>query len=711
MTAKRTRAHYSFIAGEGDPQFERRADWTFWVNSAKSLKNMRLRNGGGIKRRPGLARVATLAGIGRLVPFTATDGTKRLVVLEPARYRVMETDETFETTVTSGMPWGSGDLGDLQADFENDSITVTSPSFFPHVLSRTLAGAWSAADLDWFEPGNGSVSQPYYRFPETEGITLTCAAVSGTGIVMTASAALFVAGHVGKRFQIYDREVEVVGYSTSTSVTVDIKQTLYPTLDITVASSVGFAVGDQVTTSSDEINGEVVSIVSGTVVRVNLVDAYTNPATTSNNLVGPTAKSAISAVATAAAVAGTTQWFEQLISSVRGYPGGNGYHRGRRCLYNFPQAPHVICASAQDETTDFNLGDASDADAVQASIGDAIGQQIRHMVSTEQMLVLTTVGPYYVGEGPGTPFTPTTVDFLSIGPEPASLCNPILSSEGIVYLDRDVARLLALAPTGNVRRSWDTGDLSDLAPHLLGGISRLCLVDGCEWGPERYVAAINEEGHLAMMHYRRGEEVLGWTPWVTDGEFVDVCVFNNKVYAVVKRGSSYYLERFDEDRLLDDSLLATGTSTITNTHWASAEREVVWRETVDGEDRRASLGYFTANGSGVISGLEAESRDYEVGRPIEIEIEPWPPIDPNRPLRSATRLSGVVVDLVDSGLFKVNETEVTPYLYGDDQEELPPLRTGYERIALLGLQRDPRVVITQPWAAPFEIRLLIIEAG
>lgn len=709
--AKRTRAHYSFVAGETDPQFERRSDWTFWISSAKSLRNMRLRNGGGVKRRPGLARVATLAGRGRLVPFMATDGTRRLLILEPARYRVMKTDETFETTVASGMPWGVGDLDDLQAGAENDSVTITSTSFTPYVLSRALAGTWSGANLGFFQPGGGSISQPYYRFPETKGITLTPSAVTGAAITLTASASLFVAGHVGKRFRIYDREVEVVGYTSGTSVTADVKQTLYPTLNITVGSSVGFAVGDQVTTSTDEINGEVVAIVSSTVVRVNLIDGYTNPTTTSNNLVGPTASSAISAVTTAASPVGTTQWDEQLISSVRGYPGGNGYHRGRRCLFNFPQAPHVLCASAQDETNDFNLGDASDADAIQAGIGDAIGQQIRHMVSTEQMLLLTTSGPYYVGEGPGTPFTPTTIDFLDIGPEPVAMCNPLKSSEGVIYLDRDVARLLALAPTGNVRRSWDTGDLSDLAPHLLQGITRLALLDGCEWGPERYVAAIDGSGDLSVMHYRRGEEVLGWTPWETDGDFIDVAVFNNKVYAIVKRGSDYMLERFDEDRLLDDSLLATGTSSITNSYWASAEREVIWRDEVDGEDRRASLGYYTADGSGVISGLEAESRDYEVGRHFDIEIEPWPPIDPYRPFRGFMRLSGIVVDMVDSGRFLINDNEVTPYEYGDDQEELPPLRTRHHRIALLGLQRDPRGVITQDLAAPLEIRMLVIEAG
>lgn len=708
--ARRIRTHYSFIAGEADPQFERRADWENWINSAESLRNMRMRTGGGVKRRPGLVRVATLAGRGRFVPFVSTSGAKKLVILEPARYRVMATDETFDTTVASGMPWGVNDLDTLQADSENNDITVTSTAFWPHVLTRAAAGTWSTADLAFAAGGDTSIAQPYYRFPETKGISLTPDAVTGN-VTLTASAALFVAGHVGKRFRIYDREIEITLVTDSTHADGDVKQTLYPTLDITVASTVGFNVGDQVTTSVDEINGEVTDIVSGVVVRVNRTDGYSSPSVTSNSLVGPTASSLISAVATAGAPEGTVQWDEQMVSSVRGYPAGNVYHRGRRCLYGFPQAPHVLGASAQDATDDFNLGDAIDSDAIQAGIGDAIGRLIRHAVSAEQLILLTEVGPYYVGEGPGTPFAPTTVDFLSIGEEPAAATDPVKSSEGVIFVDQNVARLMVLAPTGNVRRSWDTGDLSDLAPHLLNGITRLVMIDGCEWGPERYIVAINSAGELGLMHYRRGQEVLGWTPWDTDGTVVDICVFNNKVYVIVLRGASYYLERFDEDRLLDDSLLATGTSTLTNAHWASRTVEVVWRETVGAEDRRMGIGSFAANGSGVISGLEAESRDYEVGRSFSTEVTLWPPIDPDRPFNTPIRLSRCVIDLVESGHFLVNDEVVTPYDTDDDQEELPPLRTKQERVRLLGCEDDMTVTITQPVAAPLEIRAILVEAA
>lgn len=708
--AKRVRIHYAFSAGEADPQYERRNDWEAWINSLKSARNVRLLNGGGMKRRPGLARVATLAGRGRFVPFTAVDGSKRLVILEPAAYRVMEPDETFETTVASGMAWASGDLDALQADSENNDITIASRSFWPKVLTRTLAGSWSVGDLAFATRGDASKAQPYYRFPETKDIAITPSATSGAGITLAASAAVFDSDHVGASFLLYDREVAITAYTNATTVTATVIQTLYPTLEITVGSTTGFAVGDQVSTSVEEIDGEVVEVTSATVVKVTTIGSFSTPTTTTNNLVGPNASSAISAV-TSASPGPVGQWKEQMIGVHRGYPGGTCYHRGRRCLFNFASAPDVFEASAQDVTDDFDLGTALDSDAIEAKIGDAIGQTIRHGVSTEQLILLTDVGPYYVGEGPGTPFTPTTVDFLDIGPEPAADCNPVKSAEGVIYVDREVTRLMVLAPTGNVRRSWETGDLSDLAPHLLDGISRMCLIDGCEWGAERYIVAINSEGNLALMHYRRGQEVLGWAPWDTDGDFIDICKFNNKVYVIVLRGSTYYLERFDEDRLLDDSLLASGTSSITNAHWASATREVVWRETVSGEARRASLGDFTADGSGVISGLEAEARDYEVGRPFTLTAQLWPPVDPDRPFNSPTRLSRVIIDLVESGHFTANGSPVTPYDYGDDQEELPPLRTRQARVAVLGVRWDHTLTLQQVIAAPLQIRMIVVEAG
>jgi hypothetical protein len=715
--AKRLKAHYSLNAGETNPQYERRQDWEFWINSAKRLQNVRLLQGSGFKRRPGLARVATLSGVGKLVPFRSVAGADLLVILKVGAIDVMTTAESISTTALSGSPWTAPYVTVLQASSENNQVTVTGPESEPWVLTYTAPSTWTddpISDL-YLTRADGSVAQPYYKFPDTKGIVVTVAAVSGTGVAITATASLFVAGHVGTRFRLYDREVEIATVTNGTTGTCDVIQTLYPTLDITVASSVGFAVGDEVATDLDDLNGEVVAVPSSTVVRVNRTDGYTYPvipaSPAENNLVGPTAKSVISAVAAAAATVGTTQWDEQMISSVRGNPTGNVYHRGRRCLLGFAQAPHVFVASAQDQTDDFDVGDGTDEDAIQVKIGDAFGSKIRHGVSTEQLIVLTDSGPYYVGEGPGTPFTPTTVDFLDVGPEPAADANPLKSSEGVIYVDREVSRLMILAPTGNVRRSWETGDLSDLAPHLLQGITRLCLIDGSEWGPERYVAAINSSGNLSVMHYRRGEQVLGWVEWTTDGTFIDICRFNNKVYVIVLRGSTYYLERFDEDRLLDDSLLATGTSTITNAHWANATREVIWRKTVSGQARRASLGNFTANGSGVISGLAAESRDYEVGQSFPLKAQMHPPLDPDKPFNSPIRISRAILDLVDSGHFAVNEEAVSAYDYYDDQEEPPPLRSRQEHVALLGCEWDNTVTIEQPVAAPLTIRMIVVEAS
>lgn len=717
--AKRLKAHYSLNAGETSPQYERRQDWEFWINSAKRLQNVRLLQGSGFKRRPGLARVATLPGRGRLVPFTTVSGALHLVVVRVGAISVMTSGETITAINLATSPWSVGYLDLLQFGVENDTIIVTGYESEPHVLVHVSHPTWDDEPISdrYLTRADNSIAQSYYKYADTKGIVLTCAAVTGSGIAITASDDYFVAfaSSGGDRLRIYDREVQIASVTDPQTATVDIIQTLYPTLDITVASSVGFAVGDEVSTDLDDLNGEVVAVPSGTVVRVNRTDGYTHPVVPSspaeNNLVGPTAKSVISSVATASAVAGTAQWDEQMISRRRGNPSGNTFHRGRLCFLGFRSAPHVFVASAQDQTDDFDVGDGTDEDAIQVSIGDAFGAKIRHAVSTEQLIVLTDVGPYYVGEGPGTPFTATTVDFLDVGPEPAADANPIKSSEGVIYVDRDVSRLMVLAPTGNVRRSWETGDLSDLAPHLLHGITRLCLIDGSEWGPERYVAGINSSGNLSVMHYRRGEQVLGWVEWTTDGTFIDICRFNNKVYVIVLRGSTYYLERFDDDRLLDDSILATGTETLTNAHWTSSTREVVWRETVDGQARRASLGNYAADGSGVISGLADESRDYEVGRSFPVKAQMHPPIDPDKPFNSPIRIPRCIIDLVESGHFTVNSEPVTAYDYYDDPEELPPLRTRQAHVHLLGCEWDNTITIEQPVAAPLTIRMLVVEAG
>lgn len=703
MSRPRRSVTYTFEGGAASPQFARRADQQLWSSTAKRLLNVAITNAGGLKRRPGLQRITTSASAVRYFPFTYRDGTKVMLAFRDAALDVFSTARSIIQTIT-GCPWLAADLAAMQISPDQDRVFVTSRAFAPQAITLT-AGTWARAALAFDTLKDGSLGQPYYRFA-APGITLTPSATTGA-ITLTASSSVFVAGHVGTRVRLLGQECTITGFTSGTVVNANVVSFLYPTIDITVGSTSGFAVGDQCTTRADSITCEVSQIVSATVVRVLLTAGVTSPTTTSNTLVGPSASSAISAVASATPAA-TTQWDEQMISAVRGYPGASVVHRERLFLADYPLAPHILNASVSGALTDFSLGDALDDDGIQAGIGDAIGRRIRHLVSAEQLLILTEVGAYYVGEGPQTPVTPNTIDFLRIGPEAATACNPILAAEGLIYPEDQGDRVIVLNPTGNVRRVWDTNEIGDLAHHIINAPTRMLLVNGSNIGGERYVFTLNADGTLAVMLFRRAAEVFGWAEWTTDGTFIDVALFNKEIWACCLRGGVYTHEVFDPDRLLDNSVVFTNASGATPTDASFGARQIalVWR---DGANRVEMGATYTAT-AGVLTGAPTDGpRTYEGGTRFPVDVTLWPPLDPIEGPSTYLRVAEMSADVFASGRFYMRDRPVERTRAVDDLETVPPLRTGWRRQKQLGRDRDIEPTLTQTEAEPLEVRSIVVR--
>jgi len=702
---KRTKVITTFEGGQADAQFARRSHEEIAAATSKTLRNVRITMSGMGERRPGLGLVLTLPGASRMLPFLYSDGTRVVLMFSNARVDILDNTGAVLQTLTS-RPWSTSDLASLQFAPGLNEIYITSRSFAPYKLTAASASSWSGASMT-YDTASGISKRPYFRYA-ARGVTLQ--PDSSTGAVnISASAAVFNANHVGARIRIVGREIVISGYTSSTQVNGTWSVTGYPTYRCTVTSTAMLAAGDSVQFSATKYQGEVYQIVSGTQVDVLMTDSLVGPTTGTDYIIGPSGVTATVTAASIVVYAATTQWDEQMIGASAGYPGGCCIHRDRLYLYDFPNAPSYIAASAAGLYSDFDVGTGLDSDAIIEQLGDAPGARIRHLVSREQLIALTSRGSYNVGEGRGTPVTPTTIAFYFIGPEPAGACAPVSPAEGVLYAETNADRLIGLAPTGNVQASWATAELGMIAPDIMASPTRLCFVDGSSWGPERYLLAVNGDGTLGVMHYRRDSNVVGWAPWDTNGSFTDICAFDNKVWAVVLRSGVYTLEQFLTDRLLDRSSLVTtsGGATPTEASWASRSVTLVWRKTVSGEARRGYMGVFAGNGSGVLTTapVASVSRDYEGGEDFTVTFEPWEPYDPISHTLKATRISQMAVDLLSSGCALIDGgNKLAPYRIADDISEPPPLRTGTRRKNLLGRRYDLTKTITQTEAAPLKVR-------
>jgi hypothetical protein len=714
MRRPRNVVQYSFEGGEADPQFERRADADLWGLTAKRMRNVRLTYGGGFARRPGLARVLALSGNSRVVPFLSRAGTERLLAFRDGQIDVINAAGTILSTINpSGI--AAAYLHTMQITQYDDRLIIASRGFAPRELTWSEAGSsFSIAAFAFETRTDSSRGWPYYRFRETRGETITPSGVTGS-ITLQASGAVFNASHVGVRFTLLDREVEVTAFTDADTVTATVIQELYPTRLLTVGSTKGFAAGQVVQDSVGDIEMEVASIVSATQLNVILMDTFTDPSTSSNNLLGPAGATPLTAVGAAGSNGGTVQWKEQLLSAYRGYPSAVLSHKDRLIFADFAGAPELHAMSLIGIPEDFDTGSGLDDEAIIDGPGDAKGKRVIQLVSMEQLITLTDNGCYYVGEGPGSPLTPANVEFLPIGPEKATACNTVKTAEGVVFAEAEADRLMLLTATGQLRRAWSGTELLGASSTLFNSPSRMLLVDGSDLGPERYIFAVNNDGALCVVHYRRDSELAGASLWSTvNGSFVDLCYWQGSVHAVVNRSGSYTLERFDNDRLLDNSILISHAGGTTPTSATLASRQdiaLVWRKTVDGEARRADLGsLYDCTAGGVITGSPTTGpRDYEAGDRFPVTVQPWPPIDPEFGPSEYQRVAGASIDILDSGIFYAMGQVLSPYRAADDISEPPPLRTGWRKKKYMGRKRDWDFALTQVEAAPFTVRVLTLE--
>lgn len=697
--ARRWQFTNDISAGEIAPQYLARSDAAVRNRAAKQARNVLLSPGGGYSRRWGSRWRATLPGDARVESIGIGASDAKIIVFIDTKFRVYSLDGTMTHEVT-GCPWVTADLREMQIAAENDRIVVCSQAFFPQVL--TFNGtSWSVANFAFAAGVNGARSQPYYRFA-ADGVSLSPSGYSGS-VTLTTSAAFFVANHVGARIRYSGQEITVTGVTNGTTAAGTVVGTLYPTLTCTVNSTTGFYVGQVVEGKDTEIRGVVSLIASSVSMNVQLLEGYT-PFTATEKLTGPTAQATLSAVSTASTPAATVDWDEQVISAARGYPGACALHRTRLLLGRFPAIENLMCASTVGDVTDFNVGTGADSDAIVETLGRDTTVKIRHFASTEQLVIFTEAGPFYVPEQVTAPLSPTNLELLQIGPESAGSPNPLLVAEGFVFSEDGSGRLMAVVPTGNVRRSWEISDLSELAYHLMGTPVELETVPASSL-TDRLVCQLLADGTMAVMNYRRGAENTAWSLWSTDGAWRSIAAAAGKLYAVARRTvngvEKYYLEVFDAT-VYGDGMATLANTSAAASQYASAASVAVWQGS-------AWLGTCALNGSGVPVTPPAATGAVQIGFDFTDTVELVPPIDGEYGLKPKIRICRAWLDVLASGQVKVNNYGGAGYRAPVGIGGAVPLHTGQLLFNLLGRSRTQTLTISQDHGEPLEVRSITME--
>lgn len=730
---KSTIPQKDFSLGEVRPDAIERDDTDLVSRSLQQAENTTITSTGAVENRPGSFYLATVGGDDG-IEIAPADGVRFVLVVVPSGVEIY-TEQGKLSVSFSGAPWATGEnvwINDI-----GDVILIGSSVSTPFALEYSK-GIFSFAAMAFFGGVGDSVAQPYW--PYEPGVKITPSALTGS-ITVTADTPVFSANYVGQRIRYVEKEILVDSLVSSTLINGTVKQELHPTKKITVDDSTGFLVDEAV--EHDILGGQgLITAISGNDIDVLVTkfltgfDAAGNP-----NLVGPNAKSEITAVV-AATPAGTKLWDEPLMSPERGYPGSSENHAGRVIFCDFPQAPNVVAISAAGTINDFTVG-TNDDDAILDTIGVSKSTRVLHAVSAEDLLLLTSKGAYYQKTRDRTPLTPQNWDPVKFDDTGASRIRPVRVFDGVVFVGASRQNIIGAILQGDINKAWILVPLSDFHSHLISSPIRLGSTNNDSDRPERFVFIINDDFSAAVMRWERGPafdgDSVGFVPWTTAGDYKSIFMAFGKTHAIVERtiNSSVvrFLERLDAtafvdagsgfstsalicvvdengDQLVDESGDHVCGKPPPAIHLAGHTASV-YLDDYDLGDRVIDADGIPLDENGDPLVLPSSTNEAQIGLSFPTRITPWSrrSVEGINKRRESQRIIRLSVAVQDTLRFSVNGEDWGGYRIGDDLSVPPQRRT--EHAHFYPMVREPYqdIPLVRDRPGPFRVTAMYFKVG
>lgn len=391
----------------------------------------------------------------------------------------------------------------------------------------------------------------------------------------------------------------------------------------------------------------------------------------------------------------TTDWTEQVFSSVRGWPHSIVFYGDRLTFGGAKGRPLGIWFSCIGKYFNFDVGTSTDSDAIWDQVGEAHVSEVRHLIADRHLIVLCDAGEYMVANTETTPLTPKNFKIPSQGAFGASYCRPHRFDGGVIYVQNEtnIARIIRY---NDIDQRYQMEALNLVAPHLVSNPDRMASTFATAPRQEHIAMLVNDDGRIGCCVSEKDNGVTAWVPWQFGGGWLirDVCVVRNRMWAAVERDDVWRLCRIDwEAPPLDMGVSATSV-TATKTF---AGFGVFASQTVDCWSNGYALGQGTVSAGGTLT-LAATSpavKSVTAGFAFTQLLQQLPWRQDLRDGPSHGRILGIseaIVDCVESGFFYLYGRS-PPITVGDVEQEAPNY-TGIVRAYVLGYDQDAAVSLT-----------------
>lgn len=387
--------------------------------------------------------------------------------------------------------------------------------------------------------------------------------------------------------------------------------------------------------------------------------------------------------------------FEDAWSNTRGWPVAGTFHGGRLFMGGGPR-PATLWGSRVGEFFDFEPLTGLDDEPVEVTLDSDGLNAIVNIMSLRDLLIFTTGGEFVEGNKPITPNNIAPVLQTRRGSEPGS---QVLELEGAALFVQKKGKAIREFYFTDSEGAYVAENLTLLASHLINSPLDFVKRRASSTSENDLLVVVNGDGTARVCSIIRSQEIVAWSRITTNGTFIACGLDDDVIYFIVKReidgGDVYFLERFNQDHVLDASIRVTAglpTDEVTAAHLPSEE------VTVFTDD--ADLGEITLDGSGEGT-IDREAQTYyEIGfnhvpdvisMPIEQDFQEGTTIGRLKRIVEAT------LELKDTTYIEVNGNRVSFRQFGSDLlDQPPPKATGrFKEEGILGYNDKAQLRITQ----------------
>ena len=540
----------SFTGGELSPSLYGRVDLAKYGTSLKTCRNFIVQLYGGVRNRAGtkyLGEVSDSSVRHRLIPFAFS--TEQTYVLEFGDYTMRVYKDGGQVVYSSGInagqpvevatPWPVADLPLLNYTQSADVMTVCHPSYKTQQISRTAHDAWTVTNFV-------NVNGPFLDTNTSTSTTVQISATTGT-VTLTASSAIFETYHVGQLFFIEQKNYGVPWESGKSVALNDIRRSDGKYYQATNAATTGSL---RPTHDADDWSDGAVTwryLHSGFgICRITARASATSATAT----VIKTLPNETTSVA-------TYKWAFEAWGGNQGYPSCVTYHQQRLVFANTPAQPQTVWMSRTNAYVDFGVSNpVLDDDAVTFTVASRQVNAIRHMLTLDKLILLTSGGEWIVGGSDTGAITPSAIATKQQGYRGSSTVPPQVIGNTALYLQSKGSTVRDLGYEF-ASDSYTGTDLTVLSSHLVDGYQIQ------EWAyqqvPFSCTWCVRDDGVLLGMTYMREQQVIGWHHHDTDGFVESVCTIaegnEDALYMVIKRtidgSTKRYVERMESRQIND----------------------------------------------------------------------------------------------------------------------------------------------------------------